>query len=56
MHQDRCDPPGGDRLVDDDNVVHAAGHSIGLPGPPILEREAILIDPLQPGIEIGTIF
>jgi predicted DsbA family dithiol-disulfide isomerase len=41
---DRGDPPGGDHLVDNEDVVHPAGHSVDPPGPGILERVAVLID------------
>ena len=54
MHQDCGDPAGGDRLVDDEDVIHFAGNPVGLPGPPIFERKAVLVDASQSGVEIGN--
>jgi hypothetical protein len=38
VHQDCGDPARGERLVDDEDVIHSAGNAVGLPGPPILKR------------------
>src|SRR3979411_1356441 len=53
LHQDRRDPAGSDRLVDDQEVINSAGNAVGLPGPQVLERKAVLGDASQSGVEIG---
>jgi hypothetical protein len=53
VHQDCGDPAGGDCLVDDEDVVRSAGNAVGLPGSPILERKAVLVDASQSRVEIG---
>ena len=40
-------------MVDDENVVHSARDTVGLPGAAVLEREAILVDPSQSSSEVG---
>ena len=42
-HQDRADPAGSDRAVDDEDVVHAARHAVGLASAAVLERKAVLV-------------
>ena len=44
LDDDRGDPAGSHHLVDDENVVHPAGHSVGLPGTGVLKRVAVFID------------
>jgi hypothetical protein len=34
-------------VVDDENVVHSARDTAGLPGATVFERKAILADPLR---------
>src|SRR6266704_2295319 len=53
IHQDRRDPAGSDRLVDNQQVVYSAGNAVGLPGPQVLKRKAVLVDAAQSGVEIG---
>src|ERR1700692_2617770 len=53
VHQDRRDPAGSDRLVDNQEVIYSAGNAVGLPGPQVLERKAVLVDASQSGVEIG---
>src|ERR1700680_3153203 len=53
IHQDRRDPAGGDRLVDNQEVIYSAGNAVGLPGPQVLKRKAVLVDASQSGVEIG---
>ena len=54
IHQDDGDSAGGDRLVDDEDVIHSAGNAVGQPGPPILKRKAVLVDASQSRDEIGN--
>ena len=42
-----------DHLVDDEDVVDPAGHSVGSPGPGILEREAVFVDAPHPGCDVA---
>src|SRR5450432_2383865 len=53
IDQDRRDPAGSDRLVDNQEVIYSAGNAVGLPGPPVLKRKAVLVDASQSGVEIG---
>src|SRR5207244_3047789 len=43
----------GDHLVDDEDVVHPAGHSVGPAGPGIFERVAVFIDSPHPGCDVA---
>src|ERR1700694_5359959 len=52
IHQDRRDTAGSDRLVDNQKVIYSAGNSVGLPGPQVLKRKAVLVDASQSGVEI----
>src|SRR5450432_3907710 len=52
LHQDGGDAASCDHLVDDEDVVDAAGHSVGLPRAGILEGIAVLVDPPHPGCHI----
>jgi len=54
IHQDRRDTAGSDRLVDNQEVIYSAGNAVGLPGPQVLKRKAVLVDASQPGVEIGN--
>src|SRR5256886_7948784 len=53
IHQDRRDTAGSDRLVDNQEVIYTAGNAVGLPGPQVLKRKAVLVDASQPSVEIG---
>src|ERR1700730_15839861 len=53
IHQDRRDTAGSDRLVDNQEVIYAAGNAVGLPGPQVLKRKAVLVDASQSSVEIG---
>src|SRR5207245_2804275 len=53
IHQDRRDSAGSDRLVDNQEVIYSAGNAVGLPGPQVLKRKAVLVDASQSGVEIG---
>src|SRR5258708_39664075 len=53
VHQDRRDTARRDRLVDNQQVINAAGHAVGLPGPQVLKRKAVLVDAAQSAVEIG---
>ena len=53
IDQDRRDPAGSDRLVDDQKVIYAAGNAVGLPGSQVLKWKAVLVDASQSGVEIG---
>src|SRR2546423_5118335 len=53
IHQDCRDTAGCDRLVDNQEVIYAAGNAVGLPGPQVLKRKAVLVDASQSGVEIG---
>src|ERR1700682_5681654 len=53
IHQDRRDTAASDRLVDNQEVIYTAGNAVGLPGPQVLERKAVLIDAAQSGVQIG---
>src|ERR1700682_4129084 len=53
IHQDRRDTAGSDRLVDNQEVIYSAGNAVGLPGPQVLKRKAVLVDASQSGVEIG---
>src|SRR5712671_2839423 len=53
IHQDRRDTAGSDRLVDNQEVIYSAGNAVGLPGPQVLERKAVLVDASQSSGEIG---
>ena len=44
LDDDRGDPAGSHHLVDDEDVVYPAGHSVGLPGTGVLKRVAVFID------------
>src|SRR5207237_9803346 len=44
---------GSDRLVDDQEVRYSARNAVGLPGPRVLKRKAVLGDASQSGVEIG---
>src|SRR6202011_3137338 len=52
VHQDRRDTAGSDRLVDNQEVIYSAGNAVGLPGPQVLKRKAVLVDASQSGVEI----
>src|ERR1700694_1649475 len=53
IYQDRRDTAGSDCLVDNQEVIYTAGNAVGLPGPQVLKRKAVLVDASQPGVEIG---
>src|SRR2546423_1593751 len=53
VHQDRRDPAGSDRVVDDQQVIYTAGNAVGLPGPQVLQRKAVLVNASQSRVEIG---
>src|SRR5258707_5230252 len=53
VHQDRRDTAGTDRLVDNQEVIYSAGNAVGLPGPQVLQRKAVLVDASQSGVEIA---
>src|ERR1700687_3237794 len=53
VHQDRRDTAGNDRLGDNQDVIYSAGNAVGLPGPQVLKRKAVLVDASQSGVEIG---
>jgi hypothetical protein len=53
VHQDRRDTAGSDRLVNNQEVIYSAGNAVGLPGPQVLKRKAVLVDASQSGVEIG---
>src|SRR5262249_23023182 len=40
-------------LVDDQEVIYAAGNAVGLPSPQVLKRKAVLVDAPKPCVEIG---
>src|ERR1700730_1939905 len=52
VNHDRRDPAGSDRLVDNQDVIYSAGNAVGLPGPHVLKRKAVLVDASQSGVEI----
>ena len=52
MDQDCRDPAGRDHFVDDENCIYSAGNAVGLSGPVILKRKAVLVDASQSGVEI----
>src|SRR6266853_697799 len=53
IHQDRRDTAGSYRLVDNQDVIYSAGNAVGLPGPQVLKRKAVLVDASQSGVQIG---
>src|SRR6266581_2184571 len=53
IHQDRSDPAGSDHMVDNQEGIYTAGNAVGLSGPQVLKRKAVLVDASQPGVEIG---
>src|SRR3989442_13641500 len=40
-------------IVDNQEVIYSAGNAVGLPGPQVLKRKAVLVDASQSGVEIG---
>ncbi len=54
IHQDYGYPAGGHCLVDDQDGIYSTGNAVGLPGPPILKRKAVVVEASQSCIEIGN--
>src|SRR6476619_6024011 len=52
-HHDRADSVRYDCAVDDQDVVHAARHTVGLARAPVLQRIAVLADAPQSCGDIG---
>src|SRR5207253_5535887 len=52
LDQDGGEAAGRDHSVDDEDVVHPAGHAIGKAGSLILERKAVLANAAEPRFEI----
>jgi hypothetical protein len=53
IHQDRSDPARSHRPVDDEDIS-LAENAVGLPGPPILKRKAVLVNASQSCVEIAN--
>src|SRR6266566_9750497 len=53
VDEDDGDPARRDLPVDDQNLVHAAMHAICRLRAGILQREGVLLDPMQAFLEVG---
>src|SRR3954468_12437030 len=53
IHQDRGDSTWRRHAVDEENVVHSARDTVGLPGAMVLQRKAILVNPSQSSSGVG---